>query len=455
MSKNIKHAKRNDFQVLEEIGRGSFGSVRRVIYLPSQTTMVRKEIKYGHMNSKERQQLISECSIISQLHNENIVNFFNWDFDEVEEILYLYMEYCDGGDLTKMIKKYKNERKYIPEKIVWNIFAQVLMALYTCHYGEELQPLTTVYDRMKQPGGSSSKNNNNNNIKKSVVIHRDLKPGNIFLSIDGSSNDNNNEGQGVNHNNGNINGLLTNFRGYDRGGRNDSNERQKKNNNNNNNSDSDIDYNKVLVKLGDFGLAKSLETSIQFATTYVGTPYYMSPEVLNDKPYSPLSDIWSLGCVIFEMCSLHPPFQAKTYMELTNKIKSGKFERIPEYYSNGLNSIIHSMVDVNLKTRPSTFELLQDIQIRTARKSLQLERFERNLLDYEKELINIEKLLEKQANDYDKGLAQLKDQFGQAVEDRVRDILNGNNNNNKRKDNYNFAGQRYDHHRLAEYHNRR
>lgn len=72
-----------------------------------------------------------------------------------------------------------------------------------------------------------------------------------------------------------------------------------------------MDYSQVVVKLGDFGLAKSLETSIQFATTYVGTPYYMSPEVLMDQPYSPLSDIWSLGCVIFEMCSLHPHFRQK------------------------------------------------------------------------------------------------------------------------------------------------
>ncbi|CCE64285.1 hypothetical protein TPHA_0H00750 [Tetrapisispora phaffii CBS 4417] len=362
--------KHNEYQVLEEIGRGSFGSVRKVIHIPTKKLMVRKDIKYGHMNSKERQQLIAECAILSQLKQENIVEFYNWDFDEQKEVLYLYMEYCSRGDLSKMIKHYKQDHKYTPEKIVWGILAQILMALYKCHYGEDLPSLVSIYDRMRPPGKG-----------KNIVIHRDLKPGNIFLS----SHDGNNESGGK----------------------------------------ATVDYSEVIVKLGDFGLAKSLETSIQFATTYVGTPYYMSPEVLMDQPYSPLSDIWSLGCVIYEICSLHPPFQAKNYTELQNKIKAGKFDRIPDYYSNGLNAIIHSMIDINLKTRPSTFELLQDIQIRTARKSLQLERFEKNLLDYEKELVNIEKLLEKQAVDYEREVHRLKEHFEIALEQGIRDAMDG------------------------------
>lgn len=79
------------YQVLEEIGRGSFGSVRKVIHLPTNKVLVRKEIKYGHMNSKERQQLISECAILSQLKHEHIVEFYEWDSDK--DVLYFYMEY--------------------------------------------------------------------------------------------------------------------------------------------------------------------------------------------------------------------------------------------------------------------------------------------------------------------------------------------------------------------------
>ncbi|CCD25952.2 serine/threonine protein kinase KIN3 NDAI_0G01760 [Naumovozyma dairenensis CBS 421] len=386
-----------EYQVLEEIGRGSFGSVRKVIHIPTKKLMVRKEIKYGHMNSKERQQLISECKILSQLKFENIVDFYNWDFNDSEKVLYLYMEYCSRGDLALMIKSYKSRNKYIPEKIIWGILAQLLMALHKCHYGVELSPLITIYDRMKPPTKG-----------KNIVIHRDLKPGNIFLSNENNNDDNNDDNDQQKNKDDNDLHLENNIPNASGRGNN-----------------MKVDYSQVVVKLGDFGLAKSLETSIQFATTYVGTPYYMSPEVLMDQPYSPLSDIWSLGCVVYEMCSLHPPFQAKTFLDLQNKIKTGKVDKIPEYYSNGLNAIIHSMIDVDLKTRPSTFELLQDIQIRTARKSLQLERFERNLLAYESELVNIEKILEKQATEYERELSHLKEHFVQAVEERVREVING------------------------------
>lgn len=359
-----------DYEVLEEIGRGSFGSVRKVIHMPTDTVMVRKEIKYGHMNQKERQQLISECKILSQLNHENIVKFYSWDSNETEKILYLYMEYCSQGDLQKLIQQCKSEHKYMPEQTIWHILSQILLALYRCHYGEDTPNLVTIYDRMRKPS-TTTRNN-------SIVIHRDLKPGNIFLNDNGSN--------------------ITNKK---------------------------LLKNVGIVKLGDFGLAKSLGNSIQFATTYVGTPYYMSPEVLMDQPYSPLSDIWSLGCVIFEMCSLHPPFQAKTYLELQNKIKQGKFDKIPEYYSEGLMSIIKSMIRTNMRDRCSTFELLQDIQIRTSRKALELEKLERNLLDYEKELVNIEKILEKQADEYERTMQQLKEQFVHAVEERAREVVNG------------------------------
>ena len=148
-----------------------------------------------------------------------------------------------------------------------------------------------------------------------------------------------------------------------------------------------------------------------------------------DQPYSPLSDIWSLGCVIYEMCTLRPPFQAKTYTELQRRIKTAKFDRIPDYYSDELQMLIESCIDPNLRTRASTFTLLQDMQLRIARKSLQLERFESNLMDYEKELMNIGEILERQAGEYEAEMANLKHQyrkeFDVAVEQRVREILNG------------------------------
>ncbi|CAH01236.1 serine/threonine protein kinase KIN3 [Kluyveromyces lactis] len=351
------------YRLLEEIGRGSFGSVRKVVREADNKVMVRKEVRYGHMNAKERQQLISECAILSQLKHDNIVEFFHWDHDAKSNTLFLYMEYCSKGDLSQMIRYYKHQRKYVPEEYVWRIMVQILMALFKCHYGRDLSKLQTIYDAMEEPLKS----------KGYVVIHRDLKPGNIFLT------------------------------GYD---------------DEFNQNASDVDYSKVIIKLGDFGLAKSLQASIEFATTYVGTPYYMSPEVLRDQPYSPLSDIWSLGCILYELCSLHVPFQAKTYTELQGKVKAGYFEPLPHFYSKNLQDIITRCIQVDFTKRPSTWSLLNDIQCRICRKALDLEKFERHLLNYEHELTQVGEMLEQHAT-------EMKRDFASAVDQRVREILNG------------------------------
>ena len=65
------------------------------------------------------------------------------------------------------------------------------------------------------------------------------------------------------------------------------------------------------AKLGDFGLARVMNQESMYAQTNVGTPYYMSPEQINEQKYNEKSDIWSLGCLVYEMAALRPPFQAK------------------------------------------------------------------------------------------------------------------------------------------------
>jgi NIMA (never in mitosis gene a)-related kinase 1/4/5 len=66
--------------------------------------------------------------------------------------------------------------------------------------------------------------------------------------------------------------------------------------------------------------------------TQTGTPYYASPEVWNDLPYDTSSDIWSLGCVFYEVIALHPPFRANDMEGLGKKVVRGKFKRLPEHY---------------------------------------------------------------------------------------------------------------------------
>ncbi|XP_041467819.1 serine/threonine-protein kinase Nek2-like [Lytechinus variegatus] len=117
----------------------------------------------------------------------------------------------------------------------------------------------------------------------------------------------------------------------------------------------DADHN---VKLGDFGLARVLHHDTSFAKTFVGTPYYMSPEQMNRLSYNDKSDIWSLGCLLYELCSLSPPFTAPNQAALAVKIKGGHFRRLPVQYSSDLNDIISTMLKVKPASRPSIDELL-------------------------------------------------------------------------------------------------
>lgn len=98
-----------------------------------------------------------------------------------------------------------------------------------------------------------------------------------------------------------------------------------------------------MAKLGDMNVSKV--TGPQGLNyTQTGTPYYASPEVWRDEPYSYKSDIWSLGCVIYEMMALKPPFQAKDMDQLFRRVMRGTFPRIPSHFSNDIWMIVHSML---------------------------------------------------------------------------------------------------------------
>ncbi|XP_039982154.1 serine/threonine-protein kinase Nek2 isoform X2 [Xiphias gladius] len=113
------------------------------------------------------------------------------------------------------------------------------------------------------------------------------------------------------------------------------------------------------VKLGDFGLARILNHDTSFAKTFVGTPYYMSPEQINRMSYNEKSDIWSLGCLLYELCALSPPFTAYNQKELAERIREGKFRRIPYRYSEELNSLLSKMLNLKDYLRPSVESILQ------------------------------------------------------------------------------------------------
>lgn len=87
--------------------------------------------------------------------------------------------------------------------------------------------------------------------------------------------------------------------------------------------------------------------------TQTGTPYYASPEVWKDKPYDSKSDIWSLGCVLYEMVMLKPPFRAEDMEGLYNKVIKGQFPKISEKFSADLAEVVRLLIQVNPELRPN------------------------------------------------------------------------------------------------------
>lgn len=209
-----------------------------------------------------------QVNILRELKHPFIVRYYDRIIDKAATRLYIVMEFCEGGDLGAIIKNAKKTNQSVDEEFIWKVFAQLLLALKDCHRHKDLSG------------------------KAKPILHRDLKPGNIFL--DGSQN----------------------------------------------------------IKIGDFGLAKELSSQSTFATTNVGTPFYMSPEMISEQKYNEKSDIWALGCLLYEMASLAPPFEAANAVSLAVKINSGRFNRVPQKYSEDLHRAIRWMLQTDVSIEP-------------------------------------------------------------------------------------------------------
>ena len=111
------------------------------------------------------------------------------------------------------------------------------------------------------------------------------------------------------------------------------------------------------IKIGDFGVAKILTTT-GFAKTIIGTPYYLSPELCDELPYNDKSDVWALGCILYELCTYNHPFNAQCQASLVLKIIQNSPEPINNIYSDDLKKLINIILDKNYLTRPSCYDIL-------------------------------------------------------------------------------------------------
>ncbi|KAL8590565.1 hypothetical protein ACOMHN_011001 [Nucella lapillus] len=114
-----------------------------------------------------------------------------------------------------------------------------------------------------------------------------------------------------------------------------------------------------MVKIGDFGISRILMGTTDMASTFTGTPYYMSPEVLKHEGYNSKSDVWSVGCIMYELCALEHAFNGQGLMGVMYKIVEGEPPDLPKKFSKDLNEVLKKMLTKEPDMRPGAQEVLQ------------------------------------------------------------------------------------------------
>ena len=215
-----------NYEIIEKLGEGTFGSVYKVKIKNTNKVYALKQISLSGARKKELESVKNEAKYLSNIKHKNIVNYCGSYEDG--KYFNIFMEYCEGSDLRKLIDDYKSHNHPIPKYMINYIFKSITKGIKEIH--------------------------------KNKLIHRDLKPDNIFITND------------------------------------------------------------FEIKIWDLGVSKQLNTIYQYAKTLAGTYFYMAPELILEDSYNYKVDIWSLGCILYELCTLKICFENKSLKKLIDKI---------------------------------------------------------------------------------------------------------------------------------------
>ncbi|XP_065070111.1 serine/threonine-protein kinase Nek8-like [Rhopilema esculentum] len=117
-----------------------------------------------------------------------------------------------------------------------------------------------------------------------------------------------------------------------------------------------LSKNRKILKIGDFGISKVMTKTN--ASTLVGSPYYLSPELCQNHPYNQKSDVWALGCILYELATLKRPFDADNISAIVCKIMKGQYQPISEHYSQELKQLITSLLHLDPARRPNVNKIM-------------------------------------------------------------------------------------------------
>eukprot|EP00057_Strongylocentrotus_purpuratus_P035187 XP_798058.1 PREDICTED: serine/threonine-protein kinase Nek2 [Strongylocentrotus purpuratus] len=121
---------------------------------------------------------------------------------------------------------------------------------------------------------------------------------------------------------------------------------------------------KGLIKVGDFGISKMLQHTLDHASTTIGTPYYLSPEICQKQPYNQKSDMWAAGCILYELVTLTRPFEGHAFPTLIMRILRGLYTPIPRTYGTVIEELVTVLLSVNPGLRPSAHAILTSHSMR-------------------------------------------------------------------------------------------
>ncbi|XP_050314205.1 serine/threonine-protein kinase nekl-2-like [Anthonomus grandis grandis] len=256
------------YDVIEKLGRGTFGIVYICSVKHNKQKLVVKEIPID-LVSDDIKRAKNEATILKTLNHPNVIKYLDSYIKNFS--FYIVMEYACHGNLQHYIMKRKADHNYLEAQAVMDFFCQILMGL--------------------------------NHIHDKGIVHRDLKSENIFIT-------------GINSN---------------------------------------------VLKIGDFGISKEMKNGNGdniCANTVIGTCNYMAPEIFDGKPYDNKTDIWALGCILYQLCQLEKMFEG-TVSNVVLSIASAKLKCVDtKRYGHQMQKLLDLLMKTDPSQRPDTKSIM-------------------------------------------------------------------------------------------------